>query len=842
MPSGRRRLSLTPGGKVKSSCLPEHELFYLHVKVDLSKVEALLASQGMVELKHTDRNKWQQIVGTCMVARSQCGYVPVRYYMHESQADLGRMKSRVDATGLAVVPYVRMGREARAVLAGDLYWDVDMANCQPSFLSQKCRQYKIESPLLDRYVHDREAALDEVMRACGVGREDAKNLFIRLMYLGSVDAWAAAGGRTLDPAIVPAWIHALKKELREVATRLMDLPISEVEVIDQMVKSRSACTPVSVGYELSKGGDPLATFIALFLQSIESECVWALVHEVHGHHYSVGGIIYDGILVDKGGCMSIPDAALLGVWEDGVTRRTGYSIKLAVKPLSPSARWTFPPPPDDDASGSADDAGWMNGAELLGYDEVKRNWERSVFKIINQVVYVRIDGAGLRHVMSERQLQEAFCHLGYVDVALRDSGSVSVSPTQPFISRWIKDPTIRKYHDMKLVPPPLDVGGNVYNIWNGFEVAREVSSHLTAASPAAADDDLADHPSVAVFIDFFHTLCGNNQECTDYLLNWIAQIFQQPAQKTGVAILLKGEEGVGKNRATDLLRAMVGADKFLQTATPGNTLYGRFNRHREGRFLIVVNESNGRDNFAANDVIKDMITCDQFECESKGVNAYTMQCFSRFTFTTNNDNFLRVNPDNRRYVIIETSSPLKCNTAYFNHLSALIDDAASRVAFYKFLMARDIKDVEWIRSRPTTAYMAQMVTMNLPYEYQFLVHLIQDLSVEHRVQDRGIVMDSPPPSVSLKLDVLFDQFNAWLPTIRASQKHETTLIKFGLKMSKLVRDETKNLGLRGVSKHRCNKGAVYSFCITDVINDMREKMWFVLDERASECVSEQASA
>eukprot|EP00798_Chlamydomonas_sp_ICE-L_P002908 gene2908-biopygen8742 len=176
---------------------------------------------------------------------------------------------------------------------------------------------------------------------------------------------------------------------------------------------------------------------------------------------------------------------------------------------------------------------------------------------------------------------------------------------------------------------------------------------------------------------------------------------------------------------------MVGADKFLQTATPANTLYGRFNRQREGRFLIVVNESNGHDNFAANDVIKDMITCDQFECESKGVNAYTMQCFSRFIFTTNNDNCLRVNPDNRR--------------------------VQSRV--YKFLMARDIKGVEWIRSRPATTYMSQMVSMNLPYEHQFILHMIQGLSVEHNNVVDSIIDYSP--SVSIKAETLFDQFNDW---------------------------------------------------------------------------------
>ena len=39
--------------------------------------------------------------------------------------------------------------------------------------------------------------------------------------------------------------------------------------------------------------------------------------------------------------------------------------------------------------------------------------------------------------------------------------------------------------------------------------------------------------------------------------------------------------------------------------------------------MIVINESSGSDNFAANDIIKNMITCDEFQSEGKGTNAYT---------------------------------------------------------------------------------------------------------------------------------------------------------------------------------------------------------------------------
>ena len=158
-----------------------------------------------------------------------------------------------------------------------------------------------------------------------------------------------------------------------------------------------------------------------------------------------------------------------------------------------------------------------------------------------------------------------------------------------------------------------------YNIWDGFAVERYTPAPLRPIN--------YESEAVAFFLDFVSTLCNNNKRLVKYVLDWVAQIFQNPALKTGVAPLLKGEEGVGKNRFTDLIRAML-RDKFLQTATPSTTLYGRFTRQREGKLLIVINESSGPDNFAANDIIKDMITCDEFLSEGKGTNAYTMNCYA----------------------------------------------------------------------------------------------------------------------------------------------------------------------------------------------------------------------
>lgn len=772
--------------------------------------ERMLRSEGFARLREENNGQWSSINATVNLSKALGGYMPVRYYMHEAQEGFGRLKSEVMVKGMRPMPYVRMRKEARASMASEYYWDVDMENCQASLLEQKLRQYKIACPMLTRYVEAREASVKEVMEASGVRREEAKRLFIRLMFFGGVKGWQAenpgAEGMTL-----PEWVWRLKDELRESATTLLKHPM----LADLKESHTRRGVSMTTTTEDRQSSDPMSSLMATYLQSLESECVRALVRAVQGDCRAVGGIIHDGILVEKEGDETRgPSEAELRAWEDAVRAATGMSVKLVVKKLEAPEDWRTPARTDEQEEES-----WMDGRHMMSYEEVKTRWEANTFKVVKSGNYVREDPQdGSRSVMSDKQLMESYKHLHFADMKVSDAGDVRVSASYPFVARWMKDPTIRTYKEMIFAPPPMVVSSGSYNIWDGFDAERSGRDQEEWKEP---EGGWGAHQSVRAFVEFHERLMGVAN--AKYVLDWSAQMYQNPAKKTGIALLLKGEEGVGKNRLTDLHRATMGRDKFLQTATPVTTLYGRFNRQREGRMLIVINESNGGDNFAAVDVIKDMITCDEFQSEGKGTNSYTMSCYARFMFTTNNENCLKVNPDSRRYAVIEVSSAMKGDTEYFRELSRMIDEPSSRHAFYMYLQSRDVSQVDWINDRPVTEYLLQMVGMNMPYEHQFVKHLVLTTYHEARLKER---LDSPVTKQTS--DLMYEDFVGWLAANHV--RYDTTRTKFGIRMTKLVRNEERHTGFHGMKKTRCGMGVVYRLDVRRLVAEMREQRWVSPDE------------
>lgn len=408
-------------------------------------------------------------------------------------------------------------------------------------------------------------------------------------------------------------------------------------------------------------------------------------------------------------------------------------------------------------------------------------------------------------------LSDSFEHLSYADVQVKESTGRADVTIHPFIARWTRDSRIRQYMDFVLAPPPRIAPLDAYNIWSGFAVER----YRPEGRAVDTDSD-----AVRAYVDLLSVMAGRKPQVLEYLLDWIAQIFQEPAVKRGIALLLRGEEGSGKNRTTDLLRLMMGGDRFLQTASPANVLYGRFTRLREGKLLVAINEANGADNFAANDVIKDMITCDEFVSEGKGTNAYPVACFARFIFTTNNDNCLKINPDSRRYVVLDVSSEMKGDTARFNALSKHIDDEHGRYEFYKLLMARDISKVDWINSRPVTQGHLDMIECSMPMEQQFFKHVVSEAYHNHE----HVV-------VKTRLDELFHGYEAWLDHSKNIPRSPgNSAKKFGIRLSKLVWTPENVSGFKGLSKTRHGAGVVYSLAIDTLASEMVEKRWAAADE------------
>ncbi len=72
-----------------------------------------------------------------------------------------------------------------------IYHDIDVRNCHPVLLLQLCEQHGFtDMSHLRQYVNEREECLQSVMSSCGVSRNAAKELFLRLLYGGKSAAWA----------------------------------------------------------------------------------------------------------------------------------------------------------------------------------------------------------------------------------------------------------------------------------------------------------------------------------------------------------------------------------------------------------------------------------------------------------------------------------------------------------------------------------------------------------------------------------------------------------------------------------------------------------------------------
>ena len=128
---------------------------------------------------------------------------------------------------------ITIRKELRGSLFVDKYVDLDMCNCHPNIYYQIAKLHNIDCPCLEKYILQRETVLEIIMTHYNVERCVAKQLFIRLLYIGGFGTWADEHGIT--ELMIP-FIVNLKEEIQQIASKIIENNPKLVKKIQQKFK------------------------------------------------------------------------------------------------------------------------------------------------------------------------------------------------------------------------------------------------------------------------------------------------------------------------------------------------------------------------------------------------------------------------------------------------------------------------------------------------------------------------------------------------------------------------------------------------------------------------------
>jgi len=248
----------------------------------------------------------------------------------------------------------------------------------------------------------------------------------------------------------------------------------------------------------------------------------------------------------------------------------------------------------------------------------------------------------------------------------------------------------------------------VFEVWNESANRREVERIVFEPKGCDDDDDFniyrglrikaedcedADESDCQAALDHIKQIwCKGDEAQYEYIMNFLAFCVQKPGEKAAVVPCLKSKEGAGKTIIMGIMDQIIGDDHFVAVSNP-ETILDKFNSAMEGKLFIVLEEMLWGGNKKDEQILKALISDKDMSIRKLYAEAYKAKNYANFMIMTNNDWFIPMSPDGRRYHCLELdnrwagpSTPEK--KAYFDKLR----DPGIVKSFAKHLYGRDLSN------------------------------------------------------------------------------------------------------------------------------------------------------
>jgi len=286
----------------------KEEQITLYEKVDVHTLSRLISADELDERLRAQLSNYRARV-------NKNGRVEVKYNYSKSLSDKGRLYADKSLS------LQNFKKEIRHCLAKEIYTDIDMVNAHPNIIYQYCQKNNIDCKCLEYYVNNREDVLRKIQNKHGIDRDAAKKLMLRLVYLGNYII--EKDGTESVPDVKMIFVNNFKDELVEIAKQVCAI---EKETYALVKKDTSNKNKKSI-------------VLSITAQVIENKCLMALYDHLCSLGLKVGVFCFDGLMIEinnyireQGNKRNTEEN--LRKCEEVILKKTGYKIKLEIKPMN----------------------------------------------------------------------------------------------------------------------------------------------------------------------------------------------------------------------------------------------------------------------------------------------------------------------------------------------------------------------------------------------------------------------------------------------------------------------------------------------------------------------------
>lgn len=597
-----------------------------------------------------------------------------------------------------------MRKELRHTLAKGYYVDIDIINCHPVLLLQVCQKNNIDNNYLCKYVDKRDKYCEEVMNTYNVSKDQAKKLFIQLLYFGSFESWAEE--QNLKNVQPTNFIKFFKKEIQEIGLIIE----SNNKEIEQLIKKRKEL-------QNKKNYNKTGSVVSYFLQEIECQ-ILEIIYNYCTKNKIINNdcvLCADGIMINKN---KYDDTLLLKLSEE-VEKQLKFNVKFIKKEMNQDYLCIL----NDHQLSELE----LKKALLQNYEFYQHNTNNDFsVSILNELFFSDIKNLGEETFLKYFNLTNSFNYFNYYHAEFYLSCTIyklfnnSIEPYKNFENSFkhlylnhnkhhIKFTTLYSESKYKKTYSTFDFQPNKkimddrYNLFHGFKYENNTTCY---------DQEIVD-----LYLNHIKYLSKNDEKVANYLINWLSHIIQKPEYKSNVAIVLYSQtEGVGKNILTDIFSKLLTGytGKFKDT----KSITDRFNGDLMGKIFMVSDEIDARAKEIQNE-LKDIITRKTETIEFKGKDKiHDIGDYKNYMFTTNNETSFKISNSDRRFMFIECPEE-KQNEQYYSKLFNILENNDHLQSIFNYLKTRDINLFN-PREIVVTEYKQELAKANLPAYIRFI--------------------------------------------------------------------------------------------------------------------------